>query len=850
MPQNTASGSMPEIIVISVDYDGCIGPDRGKITLKIAMLMKNMAERLEGNPDAKIIVVNGSYRQDIPNDAFNCRGNNNGSCFIALQKLTTSFQNEYPDFASRIELDTFLLGDILYDTKSGEHFKRALEEFKKDPANYINLDKQVDVQKILNYQAWHTSDKCPQIFAHLQQIATRFPGKKIEFIHVDDSPKIRESLSAFFTSKEHWMIPWIPPNVSVCVRAYVDGELKGCEDDNWHSGTGYTDWDFWENAQQVASRIKNPHGKNEHSISLTIRKIIESGDTRVIEKLSRHKLLSEILEEIIRQSDIATAIQLMIASTIDDNKKAKVSGLIAHHIVKKNSLADLEMLLKNPLDLTVLNEDNCTPILAACKNNRWELIGAFIDSMQEYNEHYDCILFHAARTSEFGIFNRLMQRIPTGTAQLYFQDKMSALTELITHKNYGLIEPVLEKMSLNITENKICCLSAFKKAIQKKDSAAFKILLPYIDDAAAQLQKTVDDNDWDSAEWITTTLFQCDKKLGLAVSIVCLQAIASNQPNLAKQLVLLHMPPEEPLKEVIYNLIAVSADIHVQQRHCSKTTLLLNVLQITREHLSANSWVHQALTRMTTHLSLLPEESASDYFRTTFKVILNSFTRLHANSIDTDDFLDATLITTLSCILDPEVLKPTQERDVETLCKKHYDSYVTSQLVLAANTTPQLDSIEAIVTHVMQQAEAEESTLVEVEAEVKEHVRELTFKKLLMQSEQKTLLKAATQYITLFIKPDSPEITKIAYHALLFVLSQTDLTQPDLVEEAIKRWCATKPAQSPETSFFKLLFEHSALKTSALFSRLPPEDSFKKFADGLRNAIQLQETAQSLPTPS
>ena len=213
----------PDIIVFMLDYDGCTAPSSNTTTPPTEKIIEKIADALREYPNARIILKPGSFRQSIYLNWGNWLQNQNGCCFAALKKILHDFKMQHPHFATQIDIDPFILEDMVdaQKTTGAPVVKRYFE--KACSLNTLErTEKFIQNLKNRNELLWHDEHKIAELYAHMQQCAREHPTKNILFYYFDDREEIHNHLMAAFRR----CIPkYMPTNIVLQTIHCVHGNV-------------------------------------------------------------------------------------------------------------------------------------------------------------------------------------------------------------------------------------------------------------------------------------------------------------------------------------------------------------------------------------------------------------------------------------------------------------------------------------------------------------------------------------------------------------------------------------------------------------------------------------------------
>ena len=175
---STESNDSYELIVYSLDYDGCIAPHASKDCM--ANMMQHMIDMLKRHVNANLILMVGSARQSIHSDIYHQFYNKNGSCLVFLNTFFAGFKSSFSEFEDRVSLCPFLLEDIENKTKPGFHFEKRVDFSGADVEAYANQH-DILVTKNFDHIRWHDHHKKAMIYAQMHHIAVQYQNKRTLF---------------------------------------------------------------------------------------------------------------------------------------------------------------------------------------------------------------------------------------------------------------------------------------------------------------------------------------------------------------------------------------------------------------------------------------------------------------------------------------------------------------------------------------------------------------------------------------------------------------------------------------------------------------------------------------------
>lgn len=813
----------PEVIVYSVDYDGCISRNGPDGPLKIDDLMKNMANMLTTYPKAKIVVMVGSYRQDLNTDICNHSINNNGSCFVAIHELCSKFKENYPLLAHRIELIPFLLGDILHDLTPGKHFQDALTLYTQKEIH--TLDSTPDF-------SWHDERKCALLFSQMQHIANIFPlCEKIWFKFHDDKENIIQHLAWFYTQNSCWM-----PSLVLSLHRLLLGKF----DHSYETllvGTGYTDKDYRENTKRINTSQNRLYQKTIHLLdNNSLNRIFSTTDKPML-----------ILEELLKQLDPITAEQRI--DSFDQPIKLTLYSYLLYFAIEQKNIEQIVKLLKKGAHQGVFNVNLERPIIVACKNKLWDIVKIFIQQTLCHLQQCDYvyILLHAAHAKQFDLVRELSSQLSPAIRLSHDEKNASVLNELVLSKEYDLLKQILDGADCHDYDIKKTCHLAFQHAINESDVVAAEILFPIIntmDYLDCILFNAFEKKNWIMIDWLMRTLHKQGEKLELIASIMLYyECIKADQIDLAKLFIELHVPVDTSLKLTLLKIFDKTVDIYKNKTRCSKQ-LLLELLEMTACYRTYISSMQKELAQFTNSVLSLRDETLSTEAMNTLQSILNSFL-YRANTekfINTDLLIDSVLLIILRCAIDSENMQIMPSLGAEALCKKYYTFYLAYQLMMFSNLITELNPGDEAIAFIKHQSFSAGTTL--HAEEIKLYLNNPNQIEKQHPSEKNSLMQFANALINKHAsaKRYDNALSQTAYRTLKLVIMQTDLTQESELAAAINHWSSTKPYELRSKTHAEILSDvdcaitKSSSTSCGVFAT--NETNHKKFIAVLPTLIQ------------
>ncbi|MFA5960247.1 MAG: hypothetical protein WC785_07000 [Tatlockia sp.] len=152
----------------------------------------------------KLIVMLGSMRQSVAVDSKRSQQTDTESGFTAIQQIS--------DYLGAT-LDPFLLADVYGSLESGESFKRAVETYTGNHADWVKDSTRISI-----------------VFGQFQKIANDYPGETIRFDFYDDrgfravyTNDVLEYMRSYFTFRYPEMMP---SQVTLHLNYYDGKKLK------------------------------------------------------------------------------------------------------------------------------------------------------------------------------------------------------------------------------------------------------------------------------------------------------------------------------------------------------------------------------------------------------------------------------------------------------------------------------------------------------------------------------------------------------------------------------------------------------------------------------------------------
>lgn len=250
-----------KILVISVDFDGCIfnslfanSDSPNRLIEANESFIEHVLKQIETGEYDEVIFMVGSNRQSKSIDDTNRR--TWGSCYPAILKLCDEIKRRTK---TPCKVDRFLLSDVYGDRPSGENFTKALNGEKYNYSDFV----------------WD-EDKYSILYSQAHKVADENAKADINFQFYDDRDGILWGLSSLY----HRCPSLLPNNLKLQLFKYNGAELKkhaeqphDIDDKPEVQGRGIIDEFYRENLKLMA-RCCGLHpecpslmGYNEHGIS-------------------------------------------------------------------------------------------------------------------------------------------------------------------------------------------------------------------------------------------------------------------------------------------------------------------------------------------------------------------------------------------------------------------------------------------------------------------------------------------------------------------------------------------------------------------------------------------------------
>jgi hypothetical protein len=232
---------MPDVLVFSLDYDGCF--DTPERLIKLKELIKDHVNK---RGVKKVRLIMGSQRHDLWKDLYNSLRYKNPSAFISMNSLYDELKKELGAKKIEVILDQYLLSDE--SDKIGDQYNKILDFYSlvgKLREKYKNLNnkclldlvregktpkglekklEQEDLAQLLNQvktirlTPFRDEIKLLLLYLQIHRVASRYPDKTIDFIFVDDSRVIIYAVFTLFSEDNG--VELLPYNVLFSCYAF------------------------------------------------------------------------------------------------------------------------------------------------------------------------------------------------------------------------------------------------------------------------------------------------------------------------------------------------------------------------------------------------------------------------------------------------------------------------------------------------------------------------------------------------------------------------------------------------------------------------------------------------------
>lgn len=232
-PTQTAPEKPKNVLVISIDYDGCISCGKFHYPLNASWLPNEedcnylyfidiLIDYIhENRPDVVEIIV-GSNRQSAFLELTNTRKATNGLAGKTIEFVTNAIADVLAQENIEVKFNPFLMSDISALKYSG-YSKTQFDELL---SAIISVDDLHVLDDLTQPNCPYDESKITLLYAQMQQIASCYRDAKIDFHFIDDRLDLLDSLHDFFSKAPHT----IPPNVVLQFALHIEDKL-GEEDD-------------------------------------------------------------------------------------------------------------------------------------------------------------------------------------------------------------------------------------------------------------------------------------------------------------------------------------------------------------------------------------------------------------------------------------------------------------------------------------------------------------------------------------------------------------------------------------------------------------------------------------------
>lgn len=353
---------MATIYAFSVDYDGCL-VDHGVIDPRADALIRKIYLTLRADPDARAVLMVGSYRQSIASDAYCLKINQNGSCFPVYEAILAKFKKNYPDLAHRISLDKFLLADIDEKKPSGAHFELAVQQYAVNPGRYHEA-------KVSSEPIWHDQTKCGLQYVQMHHLATQFYNDTIVYCFHDNCDElILKPSHRFFNQFKSC----IPRNVTLRHFCYA---LGYCQKEFLSTlpirGLGHIDFYFRENIVQFEGKLHAPIPREKFSHRL--RNLLTASNPDEHESRSRFFSFGQLL-----QNKGHEFVADFIGPLQNKSIQKEYDEYLLHLAVAQNNLDDVKNVLCRGANYLALNEQRKHALACAIQIGNTDMIACFAE---------------------------------------------------------------------------------------------------------------------------------------------------------------------------------------------------------------------------------------------------------------------------------------------------------------------------------------------------------------------------------------------------------------------------------------------------------------------------------------
>lgn len=232
-PTQTVPEKPKNILVISIDYDGCISCGKFHYPLNASWLpdeedcnyiyfINTLIDYIrENRPDVVEIIV-GSNRQSAFLELTNTHKAINGLAGKTIEFIAKAIAEVLAQENIEVIFNPFLMSDISALKYSG-YSKTQFDELL---SAITSVDDLHVLDDLTQPNCPYDESKITLLYAQMQQIASRYRDAKINFHFIDDRLDLLDSLHNFFSKAPHT----IPPNVVLQFALHIEDKL-GEEDD-------------------------------------------------------------------------------------------------------------------------------------------------------------------------------------------------------------------------------------------------------------------------------------------------------------------------------------------------------------------------------------------------------------------------------------------------------------------------------------------------------------------------------------------------------------------------------------------------------------------------------------------
>ncbi|GEM_PF-5952996 len=354
---------MATIYAFSVDYDGCLA-DRGVSHPKMNALIREICFRLREDPDSRVILMVGSYRQSMASDVYCLKINRNGSCFPVYEYILSEFKRINPNFAHRISLDKFLLADIEEKKSSGAHFESAVRLGR--------VDAQYQAVEICLEPVWHDKKKCGLQYVQMHHLAAQFHNDTIMYYFHDNCDDLILKPSHQFFSKFNFCVPG---NVTLTHFCYVLGYYQ--KQSTPIKGSGHIDFNYRQNILQFEGVLDAPipqanFSSQLHNVSNSAHPD-ENLRLVLLRSCGRFFPFWQLVQTRGREF-----VDDFIARLQNPAIQKEYDGYLLHPAIAQNNVEAVNTLLSRGANYLALNERGKQALECAVQSNDLDMILCFV----------------------------------------------------------------------------------------------------------------------------------------------------------------------------------------------------------------------------------------------------------------------------------------------------------------------------------------------------------------------------------------------------------------------------------------------------------------------------------------